>query len=293
MGQPQVHVAAVSERFEHLQLADRQPGDAEQREPLRQIDSVGIGGQFGKGGGASGDRVVGFSRHSWVGDSWVGGSDPLPEAAPQLALPGQIWLQIRSEPVTGNTGRPRREHGRPVGGISVEQAREPACHGIPAATAILLLGDRHPVPEVRRQGAAPRLADRLVDDLEQRPDQAVRSPRVVAIGARHRGHHRVRMRELHAGADAVRVAVAAAQPMRQLLRQPAFRAAGGDGDDFLGEDVGQRVGQQFGQPEHQSIGPFAAVDVQGHRPIVPPRSSTGSGADLVEVRDIGPVLLVR
>ena len=60
MGQPQVHVAAFGERFEHLQLADRQPGDAEQREPLRQIDSVGIGGQGGEGCGASGDRVAVF-----------------------------------------------------------------------------------------------------------------------------------------------------------------------------------------------------------------------------------------
>ena len=57
-------------------------------------------------------------------------------------------------------------------------------------------------------------------------------------------------------------AVAAAEDVRQPLAQPALDALGGDDDQFLGERVGQGVGQQGAEAVGEEVGSFSAVQVQ-------------------------------
>ena len=59
--------------------------------------------------------------------------------------------------------------------------------------------------------------------------------------------------------------IAAAEHMRQPLTQPALDPLGGDDDQFLGERVGQRIGQEGAKAVGEEIGSFSAVQVQAHR----------------------------
>ena len=220
---------------------------------------------------------------------------------------GPANLPARGAGATARAATPRR----PAIGVPIRRPRTPAAQrrawpaggwrsrrrgrraGGPPRTGgrgDMLVGGRHPVAEVGGQGAAPRLADRRVDDLQQRPDQAVRRPRIVPVGARHRGDHGTGCGKLDAGADAVGPAVPATQVMRHPLGQPAFDAAGGTATTSCGEHVVQRVGQQLGQPEHQAVGPLRCkvrrIEASGR--IVLLESRRRSVADLVEVRDIWP-----
>ena len=85
-----------------------------------------------------------------------------------------------------------------------------------------------------------------------------------SIGAGDLGDQRPRVAERDAGADAV-LAVAAAEDVGQPLAQPALDALGGDDDEFLGEGVGQRIGQQGTEAVGEQIGALSAVEVQCHR----------------------------
>ena len=53
--------------------------------------------------------------------------------------------------------------------------------------------------------------------------------------------------------------------MRQPLTQPAFHAARRHQHQFLGERVGQRVGQQGAEPVREQVGALGTVEVKRHR----------------------------
>ena len=116
----------------------------------------------------------------------------------------------------------------------------------------------------------PRLGERVVDDLEQRPDEVLDEPRVrVGLDFRRR-RHRVRdepprRRELDVRADAVHAICARAEARRQALGQPALHPARRDGDDLGGERVGRRLAQEHAQRIDEAVGPLGSMDVQHPR----------------------------
>ena len=85
----QVHVAMRGERREDVAVRGRQPGEAEQREALGQVDDLGLGPQPG----ARRLEALGGPRRA----------DPLAQAPPELRLP----VPVRARPPT----RARRRAG--------------------------------------------------------------------------------------------------------------------------------------------------------------------------------------
>ena len=61
------------------------------------------------------------------------------------------------------------------------------------------------------------------------------------------GDQGARGAELHARADAVLATLAVAEPVGELLAEPALDPLGGDQDELLLERVGQWVSQQLGE----------------------------------------------
>ena len=113
--------------------------------------------------------------------------------------------------------------------------------------------------QVSRQQLHPRLAQALVDDVEQRPHGPLGEPRVrLRIHARRRRHRRADeppgRGELHVGADPVRAAVRGAEPRGQLLRDPALHAPRRDRDDLSRERVVGRRGEQRAQRLDEPVG---------------------------------------
>jgi hypothetical protein len=121
--------------------------------------------------------------------------------------------------------------------------------------------------EVGGQPREPRLPERRIDELEQRPYRALGEPRIgVGIEARRGRHrlpdHRARRGELDVRAHAVRAAGARAEARGHPLGEPALHAPGGDGDELGRERVRRRLGEQHGEGVDEAVGPFGSVDVQ-------------------------------
>ncbi len=169
-----------------------------------------------------------------LGGAGVG--EPLPQPPPQLGLPGRLFGHVDLAP------RPAAHHRRPVQRVAVEQLGEVADGGEPprAPVGVVLAA------QVGRQAVQPRLLQALADDLEQRPDGALRRPRVgLGVDAR-RGRDRVadelvRERERDVRADAVGSAGGGAEARGEALGQPALHPPGRNGDDVGLERVGQWV----------------------------------------------------
>jgi hypothetical protein len=123
------------------------------------------------------------------------------------------------------------------------------------------------VAEMIGERLQPRLAQRRVDDLQQRPHGPLRPPRVrVGVDARG-GRDRVGdqpsgRREVDVRAHAVGPARRRAQAGRHALAEPALHAARGHGDDLARERIRERIGQQRREGGDERISAFGSVDVQ-------------------------------
>ena len=160
----------------------------------------------------------------------IGRFDARDEPLPQLALPVIAGQELGA-----------------VQRVAVEEPREMA-HGREPA--------RRLVRQVRLQ---PGLVARLADQVQQRPHQPLRQPRVgVRVDPRRRRHRVARQlareRELDVGADP--------EPQRQPLRQPALHPARGHADQLGRERVGRRVGEQGAQGLDEAVGAIGSVDVE-------------------------------
>ena len=144
--QPQVDVVVVGERGEQLDLGDRQPGVAEQREPAGQVEP------------AAGAQP---REHASACRSSGGGAPTSSTSARQsggLPAPGRRRAAARRRRCRGPR-EPVDQHLRPLRGVRREQARQPAGHRV--ATAASQLGLRHPyaVAEVGGERGGPRLVE--------------------------------------------------------------------------------------------------------------------------------------
>ena len=158
-----------------------EPGQPEQAEARRQIGELGLIAQ-----------ARARAREALGG---VGLGDAGAQPAEQLGLPGGV---VRDAGVVAR--RPRADHLRPVQRVAVEEVGDVA-HGREAA--------RRVAAEVGGEALQPQLGERLVDDLEQRPDRALGQPRVLLDADRRRdrlGDQPARRREVDVRADAVAAA---------------------------------------------------------------------------------------
>ena len=81
-----------------------------------------------------------------------------------------------------------------------------------------------------------------------------------SVGAADLGDQRPRAAEGDAGAHPV-LTGAATEDMGQPLAQPSLDAVGGDEDEFLGEGVRQRIGEQGTEAVGQQIGALSAMEM--------------------------------
>ncbi len=252
LGKPQVDVTSLAERAEQLHLGDRQPGVAEEGEPVRQVETVEC-------------RSVAVAQHRHrLAVAHVGRRlpDVGEQPAPQLRLPEQVGVEGRAGAVGVATGAPVGDEGRSLHGVRREDAGQPA-RDRPAASAAevtFVAGDT--VAEVAGKGGRPRLVERGVEDLEQRPHQPVGIPGVVALAVEQQRDEGPRAEEAHPGTDAVTAGRAGAEPMGEPLGQPALHTAGGHGHDLGGERIGQRGGEQVAELVGQEVGARRTVKLQ-------------------------------
>ena len=227
-------VALRGDRAQHADVAGRQPGQPEQRQPLRQIDQRGLVGQ---------PRARALDA---LGRSGL--PDRRAQPSPQLGLPAGVL-----------TLSPRANEVGTVQRVAVEQVGEVPDRAVAAPARVLA--------QVVREVVQPRLGEARVNDREQRPHRPFRPPRIgVGIDARrdrHRvGHEPVRGREVDVRAHAVRAPRLGAEPGREPLPEPALDPARGDADDLARERIRQRIGEQRAERVDEMIGPFGPVDVK-------------------------------
>ncbi len=245
-----MHVAELAECPQQLDLGDREAGVSEQREPRGQVEPVATGGQPGK-------RLdVPHVRRRGV--------DAVDHPAPQLRLPRQVAVEPAACTVCVATLAPVRHQRGSLHGVAGEQPGQPSGHGVATAAPQVALVAGDAVAQVRGQGRAPRLVEGLVDHLQQRPDQAVRVPGVVALLAEQQCDQGVRGQEPHAGAHPVSTARSGAQPVREPLGQPPLDTASRDDHDLLGERVVQRLCKQPAEPVGEQIGRIGAMQLKRH-----------------------------
>ena len=159
-------VAAGRQRAQRVDMPGREPRQAEQRQPLGEID----------------ERRVLAEPRTRAGEPLgrPGLGDRLAQTAPQLDLPGRVGRDAGVVP-----RGPRADHVRPVERVAVEQvgdvsgrSRTSTPLGVAAA------------PEVLGEAAQPRLAERVHHDLEQWPHGPLGRPGIrvglYAGGGRHR-----------------------------------------------------------------------------------------------------------
>jgi hypothetical protein len=266
------HVALRGERLEHLEPARRQPREAEHRQPLGQVDELGLLAQA---------RAGGLDPLRRVGLAGAGA-----QAAPQLRLPAGVLRQLRAGGVDVLAGRPRADHRRALERVAVEQLGDVA-HAREPARLPRRVGGVERRAQVGGEALQPRLVQGGVDDLQQRPHEPLRQPRVRLRLDPGRDRDRLvgqppRRREGDVRADAVGVAGGDAEPGREPLRQPALHAARGHGDQLRRERIGRRLGQQRREGAYEPVGPLGSVDVQhrhGHiRPALRRFAPNGNGA---------------
>ena len=260
--QPEVYGAARGQRGEQLDLGDRQPGVAEQGQPVGQVERRRLVTEPGQG-----VRVPLVRRR---------GADPVDEPPPQLGLPGQVVVEVAAAAVGGPALEPVGQQRRPLDGVRREQAGQPRGDGVPPTLPQLGLGAGVEVAEVPGHRRAPRLVEGVVEHRQQRPGHRVGGPRVVVGEPEHRGHQRPRRGEPHARTDPVTRAGRRPEPVRQPLGEPALDPLRGHHHDLLGERVRQGGREQPGQPVGEHVGALGAVQVQAHGGSVS-RATDGRG----------------
>src|ERR1022692_349251 len=100
MQEEKMHLPQLRDRLEDAELTRGQAGETEEREPGRKLENLPIG-RKPRGGD------VKTLRRAWH-------ADPLPQAAPQLALPTDVGAFTKS------TGGPSENHVGTVHGVLVK-----------------------------------------------------------------------------------------------------------------------------------------------------------------------------
>ncbi len=204
--------------------------------------------------------------------------DAAEQAAPQLGLPQQVGVEGSTGPVGVARLAPVDDQRRPLDGVGREQAGQPTGDGVAAVAAELAVVTFEAVSEVGGQRGAPRLAQAVIDDRKQRPDQAVGVPRVVAVAAEQHRDEGTWVEEPHAGADPVAAGGRRTQPVRESLGQPPLDPFGRDDDDLLGERVVERSREQVAQRVGEHVGALGRMHRERH-PMPPHTSATGSNLE--------------
>ena len=243
MEHEQMHITRLREGVEHPEVAAGQAGQAEQREPVRQLDDSRFRGQSRARGG----EPLGRARPS----------DRRAQPPPQLGLPHAVTRKRSAGAVGVLADRPCLDHLRPAQPVAVVELGEVA-HGREPAD-LLLAGLR--AAEVCLQRGQPRLVEIAVDDPQQRPDEPLRHPRIAVRVDPGRCGERVtdeapRERIGDVRADAVGAARGRAEPGRHPLREPPLHAAGRHRDDLRRERIAQRFKQDLGERVGERVGAF-------------------------------------
>ena len=256
--QEEVDVAGGGQGPQHRQRTGRQAGEPEQGQAGREIDDGGVGPEGGAG------LVEPLRR--------AGQPDPVPQPPPQLRLPDPLGTQRPAGAVDVVLRRPGPEHAGTVDAVAVVQIGQVAGAAEPAGPAAQVGGRRWPGssprrPEVAGQRVEPRLAERGVDDLEERPHRPGGHPGVgVALHTGGGGHRPPDegpgIGEVDVGAHPVGPAGGGAEPGRQPLREPPLHPAGWDGHHLGGHRVVERFEYDIAEGGHEGVGPFGSVDVQ-------------------------------
>ena len=152
-------LALPGQRAQDLKVTRRQAREAEQRDPVGQIDQRAVVGQPLAGPPAALRRA--------------GESDPGSQPPPELRLPRRPGRKLAAGGVGVAPGSPGLEHLGAVKGITIEQPRQVADDAQPAGLAdrVRLAGG---TPEVGGEDRQPGLLDARVHDIEQRPGRALR-----------------------------------------------------------------------------------------------------------------------
>ena len=243
--QPEMDLANLRDRSHQLELGDRQPGVAEQRQPVRQ-------GERRSGSDRRDRGAVPLHRRGRV--------DLRGDPTPQLRLPRQVRVDVAAGPVAVPARRPVLEHPRPVPRIPREEPGDPAGDGPPAFLPQLVRVALVTLPEVPGERVAPRLVEARVDDREHPPDQPFGVPRVGVVGVGEQPDERGRAHEVDTRAYPVAVLVRP-EPVREPLGQPALDALGGHHDELAGEHPADRLSQELTELVGEQV--RARVDVHG------------------------------
>ena len=138
--QPEVDVAELAERLQQLDLGDRQPGVAEQREPAT-------------AGRAPRRRRAARASVSACRTSGARRVDPRDQPPPQLGLPAQVVVERSTGAVGVAALAPVGDQRRPLHGVRREQAGQPPGDGVAAVAPQRRLVAVEPVAEVGRRGS--------------------------------------------------------------------------------------------------------------------------------------------
>ncbi len=255
--QEQVHVAAGRDGAQHLEITGGEAGQAEQRHPggqgkLRRIRPKALAGGAQALGGA-------------------GLVDAVPQTPPQLGLPGDVGGYG-----TRGTGGPGAQHLGAVDAVAVVQVGDVADGGESPAAGVAGI-------QVGRQRGQPRLAQQLVDHVQQGPNGPLRKPGVAIAVDTGSGRHGVAhqpggKREVDIGAHPVTAPGRHPEASREPLRQPPLDAAGGHGDHLGRHRVVERLENQVPQRLDEPVRPLCSMKVQ-HAPV-----SSGSSVSSSPVR---------
>jgi hypothetical protein len=102
---------------------------------------------------------------------------------------------------------------------------------------------------MRGEAVQPGLIERTVNNFKQRPNGAVREPRVLfGLDPRRSGYctadQPARRRKVDVRAHSVEVTVGRSEVRRHALAEPAFDSSRRNGDDLRCEGIGQRINEQ-------------------------------------------------
>jgi len=252
----EVNIAMLGQGAQHVEVARRQTGQPEQREPRRKIGERRIvDKRF-----APIDRPLGRARR-------VHG---MSQTSPQLGLPSGVLGKLVTVTVAVITRGPSRDHRRTMHGVVVVEIGDVAHRGEPSV-ALGIVGIAG--PEVACQHVEPPLVEIGLDHVEQCPRQPLGPPGIggrVDTGCRGkcRLDHCPREGESEIGAHAVSATRMRTQPSREAVSQPSLDTARMDSDDLGNERIGYRRSQQVCEHVGQHVGAFGPVHHERH-----PRSS--------------------
>ena len=244
--QPQVQVVVGGQRLEQFDVGGWQV-QPEHAKPL---------GQVGRAFPQPGERLC-------VPDVWGVGVDALDECPPQVGLPLQVLVEAVADAVGGLAVEPVDEHLWPLASVGREQTRQPACHRIAATSTQFGFVAGVEVAQMRCERSAPVVVAAGVDGVQQWPGHRVRRPGIVVNCAGDLGDQRCGGAERHPGAHSVG-AVAPPEHVGESLAQPPLHAARRHQHQFLGERVGQGIGQQRTEPVGEEVGAISTMEVERH-----------------------------